>query len=173
MSTDENPKPNSNTQSEITIAELVVLTGVHRQTISSRLEALRVPFRKGARGLRYYSIAEIMKVVFQLSKKVDESKDLSPIDAAKLKLAESKAAEAELDLKERQGELIPINEVLSTVEHEYTVVRAQLRSLPSALATHLANSSTPKECFDLLSTAIDESLSTLSADSIPEKNTHE
>lgn len=145
------------------ISQLEELTGIDRRTISKNLDADKVPFTQGPKNAKLYKPQLALPVLYK-SLQVQPSATDADLEQEKLLTARAKRQKAELDLAERQRQVIPINEVCEVVEQEYTVIRAQFRSLPSKLAKHLAVLSEPDQVNSILEEHINEVLTGLQAD---------
>lgn len=142
----------------LNVNALASLTGFNRKTIGERLNASGLPHIEGPRNSKLYVIKDALPFIYQASGK---SEDLSKLDAEKLRLQTAKATLAEIELAEKQQELIPINEIISIVSDEYTTVRNIMSQIPSALATKLTVETDSRVIADLIDAEVQSALSNL------------
>lgn len=157
MEKPENQNCPVDSTTEITVADLVTLTGIGRQTLSTKLEALQVPMRKGARGLRYFKLAEILKISFQLLSSAEKS-----ADDDKKRLSKAKAELAELQLAEKRREVIPAQDALAVAAENFAEVRTALLNLGPSIARDLANQTDPEIISDIIDQKLEQALAPLS-----------
>lgn len=137
---------------KVSISTLNEYTGFDSKTIASKLKDLS--YEPGPRGSKLYEIKPALRAVF-------EQKDVAKERARLLK---AQADKAELDLKERQGELVSIEDVVKDVASEYTILRQRLLSIPNKLAMPLSSVTQPHEVQQILQAEIVELLTELSSD---------
>lgn len=143
----------------LTMNHLAELTGMDRRTVKKKLGNLKV--HKGDGNGHYYDTLEALPILFSVESGDSINKQMNE---EALRHERAKREKVELQNGKMRGELIPIGEVASVVERQYSVVRATIRTLPSKLAKTLSLISDPHEVHALLSEAVDECLVELTAD---------
>jgi len=98
---------------------------------------------------------------------------LLDIDEGRRRKVAAEAGLAELELAQKQGEVVEIDSICAAVADDYSNVRAKLLSLPTKLAPQVAVYDDTAECLALLSRGIDEALEELTVDGIYQKAENE
>lgn len=110
------------------IRQLTEETGFDRQTVTNRLKRAKLnPVKSGRSHL--YDTREALPAIYCLVE--DGNLDLT---AERARLAHWQGVRAELDARQRQGELVPVKEVEATWCEMVGNARAKLLTLPSQLA---------------------------------------
>ena len=156
--TQSNTAEKSPLPTSLKINELATLTGFDRKTIAERLTAAGLPFVDGERNSKIFVVKDALKVIYQSS---GVTKDVTKLDAEKLRQLTAKATLAEIDLAEKQQKLIPIEDILTIVNEEYTVVRNTLTQIPSALAIKLSVETDSRVIADLIDSEVQSALAGL------------
>lgn len=90
----------------------------------------------------------------------------SRLTLAQCRKTEAEAGLKELELEERKGLLIPVQEAIDEVKGAFLKVRGKLLSIPSRMALELANVDDPLVIQRLLQDCVDESLENLTVEII-------
>lgn len=160
-------------EKNISISRIAELTGKDRRTVTKRLAILRpVETTKGA---KKYEASEALKCVFapdiedeiRLKISAESTPDHAggydgTVDDNRIKRA--KAEKLELELSERKGELIAVDQIVREVEKEYEFVRTNLLTVPSKAAKTLSTIEDPAEVERELQFYISEILKALTMD---------
>lgn len=153
---------------ELSKVDLAQFYGVHVNTISQWV-GNGCPFiSKGGPGRKWvFNSSDVTtwredQLVLQA---LGDTSSLDIDEARRRKLA-AEAALVELDLSQRRGEVIEIEEVAGLVGDDYANVRAKLLSLPSKLAPQMIGIEDPAECKALIERGVAEALEELTADGI-------
>lgn len=148
---------------KLSIIQLSLLCKMDRRTISEKLIAAGVEYEDGPKGSKIYVVAKALPALYSKT-----SRDLAEIEketeTEKLLLLRAKREKAELELKQKLRQVVPVAEVVEQVSHEYGIVRARFRAFPSKLAKILSIKVDPSDIFDILTSEVDEALSELKAD---------
>lgn len=144
----------------LSINQLSELTGKDRRTIKDRLTGLS-PHSEDKRG-QYFDTHQALERIFEHKK--TEGGIQRKLLQEELRIESARAEKIELEVKAMKGELVPIEDVIKSVEREYTFVRSQLRALPSKLAKPLSMTNDPNEVYTRLTEAVDECLTELTSD---------
>jgi hypothetical protein len=139
---------------EMTINQLMELTGKSFRTVKKRLEPLN-PVREDGRAA-FYDTKAALELLYPTV--------ASELARENLLLERARREKVEIEVGQMRGVLVPIKEVVKNVEREYSFVRSQLRALPSKLAKPLSMTIDPNEVHTRLSEAVDECLTELTAD---------
>jgi phage terminase Nu1 subunit (DNA packaging protein) len=144
-------------------SQLSELTGFDRRTVRERLADLQPSIRpEGANGKgHYYDTREALPLLYKAATSNDVSKQLNE---ESLRYERGRADRIEIEVAKLRGELVGIEEVAKTVEKQYTFVRSQLRSIPSKLAKPVTLAPDANVVHKLITDAIDECLTELTAD---------
>lgn len=134
-------------QKTLSISRISELTGKDRRTVSKRLSGL-MPI-SGHKGAKLYDSEQALKLVFlpdienELKTKitVEQAPDHAggydgTVDENRIKRA--KAEKLELELSEKRGELVAVEDIVKEVRKEYNFVRTNLLSIPSKAARSLS-----------------------------------
>lgn len=92
------------------------------------------------------------------------TKQPAKLNASRARKLEAEARLVEMDLQEREGRLVPIEETRRVVSGLFTRLRAQMLPFPQRWAPQLAAAATITEAERLLTTGIHELMATLSGD---------
>ncbi len=141
------------------VSQIAEMTGFDRRTIKTRIQGLIIQKTHGK--AEYYDMHEVLPRLYQSGQDKDINKKL--LDE-QLRYEQARADKMILEVDERRGELIPVNDVASAVASEYTSVRARILSIPSRCAMDLSIESNPAKIKDRLNEEINEALSELVAD---------
>lgn len=155
--------------SNLNLTDLEKLTGFERRTIAKKLDEANVTFQEGTQNQKLYKTQDVLPILYR-NAATSEDATAADLEKEKLLLTTAKRKKAELEYSERNREVIPIEEVVEIVGKEYSIIRAQFRSMPSKLAKHLAVTSNPEEIYNMLSKNIDEILSELQTDAVREES---
>jgi hypothetical protein len=140
---------------EMNINQLMELTGKSFRTIKSKItDADLKPTREDGKA-SYYETRQALEAIYGFATELAKEN---------LLLERARRQKADIEVGQLLGKLVSIDEAAKEIEKEYTIVRAQLRTIPSKLAKPLSLVSDPHECFKRLSEVVDECLSELSAD---------
>lgn len=150
----------------LSIVQLAALTGFDRRRVSASLIAAGVSHAPGDKGAKLYKPAVALGVLYKPATDAGSAEQTLEImmEREKLRQQRAKSEMAEIELREKRGQVVPIGEVAAEVSREYGIVRAQFRALPSAQAKHLAVMTDPQDVFDQLSKVVDDILKELQAD---------
>jgi hypothetical protein len=141
---------------EMNISQLIELTGLNDRTVRKRLKTLN-PVREDGRA-KFYDTKEALTLLYPTV--------AAELQRENLLFERAKRKKAEIEVAKLSGELIPIAVIAREVSKEYSIVRTQVRSLPTKLAKALAITTDPVEVQSRLTKAIDDVLTELSADAI-------
>lgn len=152
----------------LSVNQLSKLTGRDRATITKRLELVQ-PAKETGRA-RYYDCHEVLSIIFAVEnvKGIQKKMEQVAYEAEKEKLKKLRIAN-----EKTMGKLVDISEVTSTVEKEYTFIRAQFRSLPSRVTKLVSNESDPVIINKILTDEVDAVLSELISDTVYENQMKE
>ncbi len=101
------------------------------------------------------------------------AKQPAKLNASRARKLEAEARLVEMDLQEREGRLVPIDDTRRVVGKMLGRLRAQLIPFPQRWAPKLAAAATVPEAERLLSTGIHELMATLSGPELPASNEDE
>lgn len=148
---------------KLSIIQLSLLCKMDRRTISEKLIAAGVEYEAGPKGSKIYVVANALPALYSKT-----SRDLAEIEketeTEKLLLLRAKREKAELELRQKLKQVVPVAEVVEQVGHEYGIVRARFRAFPSKLAKILSIKVDPADIFDILTAEVNDALSELKAD---------
>jgi len=85
-------------------------------------------------------------------------------EGARAKKMVASAQIEELELKRKQGELVPIQDVVDIVKAEYAIVRQRLFSIPNKIAFDIFACETPQEAQEIINKHLNEALDELKYD---------
>lgn len=144
----------------LSMSQLSEVAGIDRRTVKDRLANVK-PFKKEGKAI-IFDATVALPVLFGYS--AGNENVLEQIKEQTLRLEKAKADKIELELEERRGQVVAIEDVAKAVEKEYTYVRSTILSIPSKRAKVLALESDPQVVRSLLEQDINEALSHLQAD---------
>jgi hypothetical protein len=147
--------------SKLSINQLNELTGLDRRTITAKLKKAELPFEEGPNNSHLYETPKALAILFNAK---EEDTVFKQIEKEDLRYQKARADKAELDLAERRREVIPITEIVSAIETEYSFVRAQVNTLGPALGKQVAIETDPIKCAEIISNATELILNQLQAD---------
>jgi phage terminase Nu1 subunit (DNA packaging protein) len=85
-----------------------------------------------------YSLPDVIRwYVAHERARYEQHADAQNLDAERARLAKVQARKAELDVRQREGELVTVGEVAAVVTEILATVRARLLAMPGALAAPL------------------------------------
>ncbi len=148
---------------KLNIAQLALLCRMDRRTVAEKLQQAGVKFEPGIQRGKLYIVSEALPAIYGRVSK-DHLDMIEETEEEKLLLLKAKREKAQVELKVKLKELVPIDSVLAEISTEYSFLRAKLRSIPSGISKVLALNHEPAEVFSILSKAIDDALSELKAD---------
>jgi hypothetical protein len=143
----------------LSISQLSEITGKDRRTVSKRLAALVPQTTKG--NAQLYSAPEAIETIFVSDSVEGMDKKLIRVQLA---IEEEKLQKIKIENGVSLKELVPVEDVAKAVEKEYSIVRSQIRALPSKMAKPLSMVTEPNEIYSRLQEAVDEVLLELTAD---------
>lgn len=139
---------------EMTMNQLVELTGKTFRTIKKRLEPL-APVRE-AGNASYYNTKDALALLYPTI--------ASEMAQENLMLERARREKAQIEVGKMRGELIPVGDIAKVLGTQFGFLRAQIRSIPSKSAKPLSMISDPHEVYNRLTEMVDECLSELTAD---------
>lgn len=157
--------------SHITVNQLSELTGRDRRTIAKKLEGL-TPVSEGTHG-GLYDIRAALRMIFDFNPEDDqkvkfESEDFQPAqEKAKLDFVKRQAMELEIQEKERN--LIPKAEILEGLQKVFASVKAKLQGLPTKAAQQIQGPP-QKQTESILRKIVDDALTELSESRFDEQD---
>jgi phage terminase Nu1 subunit (DNA packaging protein) len=148
----------------LTAKELGQILGVSGRTIETWADKeflLRSNNRQGfdlvtGAGYRISDLTE------KIEKAKNNSEDGKRLYVAQCRKTEAEASVKELELEEKKGNLIPINEAVNEIKDAFVRVRARMVAIPTRLAPELAGITDPQQVAARLQSVIDEALNELS-----------
>ena len=145
--------------------QICELTGSTSRTVKKRLSESSINPVLEDKKTKYYSPKEALPAVYQLNKNDDneDSDFVNPI-REKAKLDRARRIQIEIQIDKERELLVPISDVTEKVSEEYTIVRQNLLSIPSAISQELAITVDPEAVNRLLKDSINDVLAGLSFD---------
>lgn len=142
-------------------SQLSRVTGKDRRTIKTKLEGIEPSMVEGKSNL--YDAPSVIPIILGIETKEEQS-TFKQIQKETLRLEKARADKIELEVAKTRGEQVPISDVASIVEKEYSAVRSQLIAIPTKMCLELSTIEDPAIIQDRLQEAINECLTELSAD---------
>lgn len=142
-------------------SQLSQVTGRDRRTIKTKLEGVEPSGTEGKSNL--YDAHNVIPIILGIETK-EEQNTYKQIQKETLRLEKAKADKIELEVAKTRGEQVPITDVASIVEKEYSAVRSQLIAIPTKMCLELSTIDDPAIIQDKLQEAINDCLTELSAD---------
>jgi hypothetical protein len=148
-----------------TVAELHDMTGTSKKTIYKHIEKASLK----ANGKKY----QVQSVLSAIVKHRQEDKDVTKLknDAPdyyteRARHEQFKADLAQLELKKKSGEMIPVDEVVKDWGQMITACRAKLLALPSKISPRLPGCDDVREMEQVIKSEILEALDELSGERV-------
>ena len=149
----------------LSISQLSEVTGKDRRTISKRLANLQS--QVGPKNAQLYKASEAIELLLT----PENAKGLErKLQQAELDEKRARAEKVQIEVARMRGELVSLEDVAKVVEKEYSIIRAQVRAIPSKMAKPLSMTSDPNEVHNKLAEVIDECLKELTADEAYEQS---
>lgn len=143
-------------------AEVAALLCVSQPRIIDWVNHYGMPCRqKGRKGVEWQFVHD--DVMFWYTTHIRDKGKESKNDA-QLRKAQADATLAELQVQQKLGELVPIDDIAKIVADEYANVRARLLSIPTKLAPALYTVDDLMETQAILEQGMDDVLKELTAD---------
>lgn len=146
------------------ISQMAEMFDLDRGTVTKRLKNIK-PFKSEAK-LKVYDMKEAAKAVLDFQG-LPTDKQLA---LESYRFEKARADKIELEVREREGLLVPIRDVAKVVGNEYANVRTRLLSIPTRCAKDLSLESDPTAVRDRISEEVNEALAELTADEKFENN---
>lgn len=140
------------------ISQMAEMFNLDRGTIAKRLKNIQ-PVEQKAK-LKTYDMAVAAKAIFELQGLPTEKEML----VEQYRYEKARADKIELEVREREGLLVPVLNVAKVVGSEYANVRTRLLSISSRCAKDLSLESDPVAVQRRLDEEVNEALAELSAD---------
>lgn len=87
---------------------------------------------------------------------------LDPINVSKARLAQTKASQADIELRVSMGKYLPVDRVGKLMTHLTLVAKRHLYAMPARLASRIIKCKTPIEAQAMMRKEIDEAMSGIS-----------
>jgi phage terminase Nu1 subunit (DNA packaging protein) len=134
----------------------------------TRMEREGLPVESRGAGSRPSRYLLAKAVPWYLARERDRlagSAEATSLDAERARLAKAQARRTELDIRRKEGELVPLAEVTEALTSLLATVRARLLAIPSALGPGLAAAASggPRAAEDLVRQAIESALTELAS----------
>lgn len=143
----------------ISISELAELTGKDRRDVRAALDGL--DYKLGPKNSKEYNSKDALARLYLKTNlsTVEEQRAEAQLEVEKLR-----GKKLLQDILEREGQLVPIEDVAGVVENEYAAVRAGLFALGARLARDLVAIDNAIEIKNRIDSEVNSILSELSAD---------
>jgi len=152
---------------ELSISQLVVALGLNRATLMKRLHEADTGWRPGPRGAKLYRIQDVIHACKQ---DFFQSEPPGTYDEARTREMKARAMIQELDLAQRQAELLPAEEVGKVWAQYIAKANIRLGAIASSLAPLLVAMTDEAEIKALIDAAIDEARIELAGDADDEED---
>ncbi len=152
----------------LSISQLHKVTGKDRITIAKKLESIKPFEEKG--NAKIYDTYEALPLIFSGEQPKGMSKKLMDVT---YEIEKEKLNKIRMDNELKIGRLVEIDEVVKTVEKEFTFVKAQIKTLPSKLSKRLSIENDPLVINQIITTEINDTLNELISDKTYEEKMKE
>lgn len=105
-------------------------------------------------------------VTFEFIRKLDSQKNITEYEIERTRLTKNQADFKALEVKQLEGELMPVDIVVDTWQALIAAARVRILSIPSSVKTQIPH--TDVETIDLIADICRETLTELSTDGIPD-----
>lgn len=143
------------------MTQLSEVTGLDRRTVKHRLAEVK-PFRLEGKAI-IYDAQKVLPILLGFDDYRNQDTDKS-LAEEQLRYEKARADKVELEVEKLRGEVVPIEDVVRTVNKEYTYVRTTILSLPAKRAKEFALEDDPSKIQALLQDDVNEVLAHLQAD---------
>lgn len=147
----------------VSISELADITGIRRQTLSLKLTALELPFEIGKQNAKTYLLTDVLKKLFKGVTSASNDQE-NKLEQQKYRHQAAKTEKAELEVQKAKAQVVPIDEVIKTINSEYSYIRSQFKILGSSLARELSVVTTPEDITNIIDKKVEEVMEALKAD---------